>query len=156
MKLWIWKSDQFWNDGIEQLSILFSRTVWGLTLDPPQDAHESQCGGLEHGRFHQQIGSDNPECLWTGDLLGGSGSGFTLPENQHDVGKSLFSIGNSSSDGGIFIVMLFFRGGKLRFFLPAVTKKQHLEGHCSIVWVDEVFRRISHLAILVRSQSSWF
>ena len=75
-------SDQFWNDGTVVDS--FSRTVWGLTLDPPQDAHESQRGGLEkgnpseipvmpeaiHGRFHQQIGSDNPECLWTGDLLG--------------------------------------------------------------------------------------
>ena len=38
--------------------------------------------------------------------------GFTLytPENQHDIGKSPFSIGNTSSNGGFSNFMLVFRG----------------------------------------------
>ena len=35
----------------------------------------------------------------------------TKTENLHDIGKSPFSIGNTSSNGGLFIVMLVFGGG---------------------------------------------
>lgn len=35
---------------------------------------------------------------------------FALPENYHGNGKSSFSTGNTSSNGGVSIVMLVFRG----------------------------------------------
>ena len=41
--------------------------------------------------------------------------GEYTPENQHDIGKSPFPIGNTSSNGGFSIVMLVF-GGVLRHF----------------------------------------
>ena len=33
------------------------------------------------------------------------------PQNSHDIGTSPFSIGNSSSNGGVSIVMIFFFWG---------------------------------------------
>ena len=55
-----------------------------------------------------------------------SGSKYT-PENQHDIGKSRFSIGNTSSNGGCSIVMLVFAGVDSGGVFTNLAKKQRKE-----------------------------
>ena len=47
------------------------------------------------------------------------------PENQDDIGKSQFWIGNTSSNGGFSIVVLFFWGVYLQSW-PICQQHQHL------------------------------
>ena len=46
------------------------------------------------------------------------------PENQHDIGKSPFSIGNTSSNGGFSIDMLVF-GGYDKPLSQTMTNQRH-------------------------------
>ena len=66
-------------------------------------------------------------------------SNWCTPENQHDSGKSPFSIGNTSSNGRFSIVMSVFRGVHLGTLLGTVTYPPFFRLHFWPRWFNPAF-----------------